>query len=142
VYKFVLEYDCTDAEVLDSLIASVPYADAYLSPEPMPTIEGISVHGPYILSSLNAESFRRVDLAAARRLVVGFLARGTPPRTSTELDLDEAVMEPIHRAEAAFLLHPGPSAEHDLSWMLGDFTELVVVSRASRQLLDVVMGFD
>jgi hypothetical protein len=142
LYQYQMNPRCGLDDILISLLDAEEYRDAYLSDEPMPRIGGEDVHGPYLLGRLKFTSFRPIKVSLAIRAIESFLQKANPPLTPRQFSLETVVIQPLVRADHIFALRPSSGAEHQLGYMLGDFLELVVVTRGKAQLLNLVMGYD
>jgi len=142
----VRDSNCSDDDILWSLLGASEYDTSYLGPGLNAGVfadaPGTHVHGPYLLALLEPKMYIRRSVAEALRDVDQFLSSARRTVTVDELGLRKLLIDPILLADVIFRL-PGSyeAAWHGDAWILGDFSELVMVNRTDLTLVVATMGF-
>ncbi len=140
---------CTDREILDSLLADDRAAHSYIAPRPSPFIDStdhVPVHGPYVLSELDVDSFVRSTPEELWARLEEFVSEWEPVlRTLADLDLDDLLAPIVDASESVYRLRDDPGKFHPVHAqfeMLGCFSEFVVIAKATRTVLDIITAQD
>jgi len=143
------EPDAGDRAILHALLADDRAAHSYIAPRPSPSLDTTRhepVHGPYVLSELDADSF---DLSTPEELWarLGAFIDEWPPvnRTLNDLGLNETLVPTLGASDSVYRLREDPSRFHPVHAeleILGSFSEFVVIARTSRIVLDVITAQD
>jgi hypothetical protein len=138
--RFSVDPDRAPHDILAALIEHPEYHDTFLGSEAEPSE---NVHGPYRLDMISADTYREVDgpdcVAVFREWMN---VPGTVPDAHVEGDLRE-VLTLIEAADRCYRLADlGEHAQNDVGWIIGDFLELIVITRASCELSLVIGAAD
>jgi hypothetical protein len=140
--------DCSDREILDSLLADDRAAYSYIAPRPSPFLDMTPkpVHGPYLLSELDADSFARSTAEELWARLQEFVDEWQPAnRTLADLSLDDILVPTLKGPNSVYRLQEDQSKFHPLHAeleILGSFSEFVVIASGSRTVLDIVTAQD
>lgn len=143
--RFHIDQDLTDGELLSALIAHWAYHDHYAGEDAIKQ-DHHSLHGPYRLECITAETFQPARPAVAHALLQAWAEEATAgsPSAPVQSELDAKVY-PLLEAVALYQL-PGlrPEAEHDWGWVVGKeaFLEYVSIARTGRVLTLIVAADD
>jgi len=132
----------TPADGLASLLRHVRYRDHYTTDDEH-WEDSETLHGPYRLDRISAESYDAIDAEDALRIVREFaeLHGGTTEQVLAELD--RVVNPAIRESSTVYRLRDlGEEAKHDFGWVLTDFNELVLVDLPARRLALLVAAGD
>jgi len=141
--------DCCDREILDSLLADDRAAHSYIAPRPSPFLDAMTqepVHGPYVLSELDADSFAQSTPEELWARLREFVGDWHPvDRTLADLSLDDLLVPTLENSDSVYRLLEDQSKFHRVHAqleILGCFSEFVVIASASRTVLDVITAQD
>lgn len=140
---------CSDREILDCLLADDRAAHSYIAPRPSPFLDSkdrVPVHGPYVLSELDADSFALSTPEELWARLREFVGEWHPVnRTLTDLSLDDVLVPTLDDSNSVYRLQEDQNKFHPVHAqleMLGCFSEFVAITRASRTVLDVITAQD
>ena len=137
----IADANCSDRDLISSLLLDDHFAYSFIVPEPHPMIGDSKVHGPYKIPDLGPDSFSEITVRDAEQLLHSFLSKAQPPATGNDIGLS-SVLDNLSSASCVMRLETLPDARHELAFMLGDFTDLLVIDRQSQRVVEVVMGYD
>ena len=131
-----------DRTVLTRVIASRAYRGSFVGVGD----EDATIHGPYRVDAITADSFLVVDAANAETLVRGWAEYAAPLPEVSRLEMDREVYPRMRAATSVYQLMPLPSEALETEWRLGigsatGFHEFVVINRATG-VVAVVMATD
>ncbi|MGC1275811.1 MAG: hypothetical protein WBC44_19060, partial [Planctomycetaceae bacterium] len=130
--------------LLDSLIRCRWYRDHYASADSHEH-DSKTIHGPYRLSEITAESFEAVTAAEAGSVVDEFCNLDefeSPPTDAVKRQIATQITVRIDTAASIFRLRQLDGAKHDWGDVLWEFRELVTISRTEHELGLIVMAID
>jgi hypothetical protein len=140
---------CPDQDILNSLLADEQAAYSYVAPRPAPFLNvktRVPVHGPYVLSALDAESFVLSTPDEVWDRLQEFINEWHPVnRTLGDLNLDELLVPILESSNSVYRLRDDASKYdpiHAELEFLGCFSEFVAISREDRIVLDIVTSQD
>ena len=140
---------CSDREILDSLLADDRAAHSYIAPRPAPFADAATketVHGPYVLAELGADSFAPSTPEELWAGLQEFVSNWEPVgRTLADLSLDDLLVPTLANSDRVYRLREDPNKFHTIHAhveILGWFSEFVVIARASRIVLDLITAQD
>jgi hypothetical protein len=127
---------------LELLLGDVRYRDPYTGP-PSRELDAEDVHGPYRLDQISVRSYEVIDEAAALMTIQDFVGDEAELSEDVRADLGFRVYRQIRRMAVRYrLLDLGEDAFHDVGWILGGFTELVLMDLSRSELLLLVAAAD
>jgi hypothetical protein len=143
VKRFSIDGLVEDREVVAALLEHVRYRDHYTSGDSQ-DIDSGTLHGPYRLDAIAPDAYEPIteNQAAAAIAEFAHLYGEEPPEgVSTRI---EAGLDPLVRsAEGRYRLRQLPDdARHELSWILWEFRELLLINVAKQCAALVVMAID
>jgi hypothetical protein len=140
---------CSDREILDSVLADDRAAHSYIAPRPSPYLDStdqVPVHGPYVLSELDVDSFDLSTPAELWARLQEFVSEWEPVnRTLADLRLDDLLVPNVENSDSVYRLREDPNSFHPVHAQLeiiGCFSEFVVIAKASRTVLDIITAQD
>jgi hypothetical protein len=143
------ELGCSDQGILDALLADDRSAYSYIAPRPSPFVDVDTqelVHGPYVLSKLDASSFAP---SSPEELWAGLqeFVDGWHPvnRTLADLHLDPILVPTLESYDSVYRLPEDEQNFHQLHAeikILGCFSEFVVIARSTHTVLDIITSQD
>jgi hypothetical protein len=140
---------CGDREILDSLLADDRAAHSYIAPRPQPVVDTTTqehVHGPYVLSQLDASSFAPSTPGELWARLQEFVDECGPVNgTLTDLALDDILIPTLESFDTVYRLPDDEGKFHSLQaevGILGGFSEFVVIASGSRTVLDIITAAD
>ncbi len=143
IKRFWLPARLTDPAVaLQLLMESPRYRDHYTSATSQDEDAG-DIHGPYRLDQLVPASYDPIDEGTALRTIQDFVGDATHLSVDLQADLDFRVHRQIRKMPVRYRLRDFENdALHDFGWVLGRYTELVVMDLDQHELLLIVAAGD
>ena len=152
---YLTDATCSSETILTALLQDEHYAHAFMSP--FRTGSGVitylvpdgnvpvgdhKVRGPYLLDRLTPDSFDEINAEGAWEQIDEFLGGGRPPNSRSDLDLNTLVGNAFDTADELFRLREDVKAQHDVAWVISDWSELVVMDRSAKKVLNLAFGSD
>jgi hypothetical protein len=141
--------ECGNREILTSLLRDERAAHSYIAPRPSPYLGALTrerVHGPYLLSELDADSFVLASPEQLWSRLEEFVSEWHPVgRTLADLHLDDVMGSTLQVADSVYRLKDDETKFHPRHAQLptlGCFSEFVVIAHASRRVLDIITAQD
>ncbi|MFJ4657994.1 hypothetical protein ACIP5Y_42565 [Nocardia sp. NPDC088792] len=142
---FRITADRPDTELLAALVRHPQYRDNYAGGGPDDQ-SSPSLHGPYLLDRISADSFNHLSPGTAQTLLQQWADRASGTVSVAVQDELNRWVYPVLTDSVVFelpdLTH---DAEHDWGWIVGainGFHELVAIDRPSRVMTLVVASDD
>ena len=140
--EFHIPVGLSAEDALRQLLEHARYRDHYTS-EDSHEHDSESLHGPYELRHIEADSFELVDEQQAIDLVRGFTRAYGDPGVEVLDEIDRVVYPVIRGSGVRYRLRDlGQEALHDFGWVLRDFTELVLIDPANNREVLLVAAID
>jgi hypothetical protein len=140
VKRFTWDGCGTDEATLSALIGHSRYRDIYITADSHEH-DSETIHGPYRVAEITANSFDAIEPKAALAVVEEFCALdSSPPRPDVQGRIQSAVSA-LHEA-ACYRLRELPHAVHEFGFVLWEFRELVAINRSTGAVFLVVMAID
>jgi hypothetical protein len=142
---FDLEPEASDAEITTELLANARAAYSYIAPRPNPELDGERVHGPYVLDRLGPDSFEASNAQELWSWLDECSGVWIPPRTRSDLGLDELLEDAVASADRILRLKEDPSPFNEIhrtAHILGMFAEFLLIGRSVRRVLDIITWQD
>jgi hypothetical protein len=141
------DLDCSDREILDSVLADERAAHSYIGPSPfLDDATTQPVHGPYVLSELDADSFALSTPEELWARLQEFVDEWRPVnRTLADLRLDDFLVPTLENSDSVYRLLEDQTKFHPVHAhmpVLGCFSEFVAIAHASHTVLDVITAQD
>lgn len=140
VKRFAWDGTGDDTAVLAALIGHWRYRDHYASRDSHEQ-DAREIHGPYRLAAITPTEFVPVGPQGAAALVEEFCGLYGCPALEVREQIAASVLSWLDRS-SWYRLRDLPEALHEWGWVLMEFRELVAISRASGEVLSVVMAID
>ncbi|WP_327141321.1 hypothetical protein [Nocardia sp. NBC_01327] len=131
------------SELLSALVAHPSYRDHFASAFETQGIH--TLHGPYRVECITADTFRSINSSSARTLLQDWAGNaGVPVSREVQAELDTQVFPLLEAPELFQLPDLRPDAQHDWGWVVGvdGFHELVAIDQADRVLTLIVAADD
>ncbi|WP_147404062.1 hypothetical protein [Nocardia panacis] len=136
----LLRPDLDDKFVLGALIAHPQFLDDYVGGGLDP--EGLR-HGPYWLSRISPDTYRKVDNATALDVLEQWISGCGMIPESLRVEIDHKVLDPVREATACYLLRTlDNTAANDYADIHNEFHEIVLIDRGTRRILLIVATDD
>ena len=131
------------ALALELLLGHVRYRDPYTGPPSRDVDDAEDTHGPYRLDQISVRSYEVIDETTALMTIQDFVGDEAELSEHVRADLGFRVYRQIRRMAVRYrLVDLGEDAFHDVGWILGGFTELVLMDLSRSELLLLVAAAD
>lgn len=140
VKLFEFDAGLSTLELCSALISHGQFRDGYIGAGP--DLNCI-VHGRWFIEGLSAQSYASIGRDAAHRYVDVFRDLGDDGFSSAvAADVDAVVRRRIDEADERLHLDAAGAVQHEVSWVLTEFEEVVLIRRTPPELALIVMGID
>ena len=142
VKAFRYSHAAGDVNLLEELVRDRHYRDIYITADSHEH-DSRTIHGPYLVSHIASSAFEKITPTQAKAEVDRFcdLFDSPPPMTVSE-DIVAHVLSRVDTASSIYRLRDLEGADHELSHILDEFRELVVINHDQRNLMLIVMAID
>lgn len=141
--RFAIDSDPSDRDLLAALVEHPQYHDHYAG-QPVVQQTHHSLHGPYCLDAISADSFIRADPARAEQRLRAWADDPEPSLPETHDRLARLVYPELQTQPLYELPALGPAAEHEWAGVVGGggFHEFIAIDRARSELTLIVASDD
>lgn len=142
IKRFALQRALAGVDALQMLLKHERYRDHYMTGNSN-EIDSETLHGPYLLTHITPRSFELVDEEGAIDTIRNFAT--SEGLSTNELDhkLERDVLALIRRHQQQYRLRNlRKETQHELWFVLLDFTELVLIDSKTRSLVLLVAAVD